>query len=141
MPDGMTVRQAESVRLMIDSTRLVNRLQDHIHGKTDASGNTVAVDLSATQIQAAKILLDKSLPSLQSADITAHSSPQIESEEALVAQLQRLIEKYPHLISQLTRVQPAIPAPEGGTQVGDEAVSAPHQPDEIHSIIPGHSER
>ena len=93
----LTVRQAESVRLMIDSTRLVNRLQDHIHG--DEHGN--AVDLSVTQIQAAKILLDKSLPSLQSADITAHSSPQIESEEVMLGKLQALIAKYPQLISQL----------------------------------------
>lgn len=97
MAESLTVRQAESVRLMIDSTRLVNRLQDHIHG--DKEGKEV--ELSPTQIQAAKILLDKSLPSLQSADITAHSSPQIEGEDALKAKLLALIRSDPLLIREL----------------------------------------
>lgn len=100
---------------MIDSTRVVNRLQDHLNGE---------IELSATQVQSAKILLDKSLPSLQSADITAHSSPQIESEEALLAQLQGLIAKYPHLISQLAQSTQgiALPGPvQSGIQVGNDA--------------------
>ena len=120
----MTVRQAESVRLMIDSTRLVNRLQDHIHGKEDGT----TVDLSATQIQAAKILLDKSLPSLQSADITAHSSPQIEGEGALLAKLAELLRKNPQLIKDIQAI------PEGHTLPGvgqiehttSEDASPPH---------------
>jgi hypothetical protein len=90
----MTVRQAETVRLMIDSSRVVNRLQDHLEGETE---------LSATQVQAAKILLDKSLPSLQSADITAHSSPQMEGEAELKAKLLALIQSDPLLIRELVR--------------------------------------
>lgn len=97
MAESLTVRQAESVRLMIDSTKIVNRLQRHIHG--DESGEPV--ELSATQIQAAKILLDKSLPSLQSADITAHSSPQIEPQEVLQAKLLEVIRSNPLLIREL----------------------------------------
>ena len=103
MAPSMTVRQAESVRLMIDSTKLVNRLQDHVHGKETSDGELTPVELSATQIQAAKILLDKSLPSLQSADITAHSSPQMEGEDALKAKLLALIQSDPLLIRELAK--------------------------------------
>lgn len=92
MGDRMTVRQAESVRLMIDSNRLVNRLQDHVNGE---------IELSVTQIQASKILLDKSLPSLQATDITAHSSPQIEDETTLVERLRALIARHPQLLSDI----------------------------------------
>jgi len=110
---------------MIDSTRLVNRLQDHIHGK-QIEGETIAVELSATQIQAAKILLDKSLPSLQSADITAHSLPQMETDEALKAKLLALIRSDPLLIKELVghidpHTLPAHPAIEH-TQVQDDDI-------------------
>lgn len=94
----LTARQAESARLLINSARLVNRLQAAVHG--DEYEGKVP-DLNAQQIQAAKVLLDKVLPSLQSADITAHSSPQIEDEKALMGKLAALIAQYPHLISQL----------------------------------------
>jgi hypothetical protein len=93
---------------MIDSTRIVNRLQDYLNGEND-------VNLEATQIQAAKILLDKSLPSLQSADITAHSSPQIEDQSVLVAKLVALIQSDPSVIKALAPYlsgMQALPAPE-----------------------------
>ncbi len=93
----MTVRQADSIRLTIKAAQLVNRLQDSILGSEERE----AKELSATQIQAAKILLDKSLPSLQSADITAHSAPVVETQEALLAKLQALITANPQLISKL----------------------------------------
>jgi hypothetical protein len=99
----LTTRQAESARLLINSARLVNRLQAAVHGD-EYEGKTA--ELTPAQIQAAKVLLDKSLPSLQSADITAHSSPQIEDEGALLAKLQALIAKYPQLINQLAAPTP-----------------------------------
>jgi hypothetical protein len=103
----MTVKQGEIARSAIQVGMLVKRLNDYAIGAEDAK------EMSVTQIQAAKILLDKSLPSLQSADITAHSSPQIESEEALIAQLRALIVKYPSLINEIQRVErdKALPAP------------------------------
>ena len=85
---------AETARLAIKTTQIVNRLQAHTDGE---------VELSATQVQAAKILLDKSLPSLQSADITAHSSAQIEPDDVLQAKLLALIRSNPQLIRQLAQ--------------------------------------
>ncbi|MDH3740284.1 MAG: hypothetical protein OER56_01685 [Hyphomicrobiales bacterium] len=51
----------ESVREKIRTSMLVNRLLDH------ALGN---VDMSSTQVQSAKILIDKVLPSLQHSENT-----------------------------------------------------------------------
>jgi len=47
---------SENTRLRIQSTMIMKRLEDHIVGK---------VELSATQIQAARILLAKTTPDLQ----------------------------------------------------------------------------
>jgi hypothetical protein len=52
-------RQQDSVRENIRASQIVNRLQDHVQGK---------VELSPTQIQAARILLDKCVPNLASID-------------------------------------------------------------------------
>lgn len=46
----------EEARGKIQTTQLINRLQKHVDGK---------VDMSATQVQAARVLLGKSLPDLQ----------------------------------------------------------------------------
>jgi hypothetical protein len=94
MAESLTVRQAESVRLMIDSTKIVNRFTACLDGE---------IELTATQVQAGKALLDKSLPSLQAADITAHSSPQMEGEDALKAKLLALIQSDPLLIRELVK--------------------------------------
>lgn len=48
---------SENTRERIQTTMLAKRLQDHVLGKCE---------LSATQIQAARILLNKTLPDLQS---------------------------------------------------------------------------
>lgn len=53
----MRRRHQDDVRAKIGASQIVNRLQNHIDGK---------VELSATQIAAAKILLGKSLPDLSS---------------------------------------------------------------------------
>lgn len=51
----------EEARGKIRTTQLINRLQDHVDGK---------VELSATQVSAAKILLGKCIPDLQATTIT-----------------------------------------------------------------------
>jgi hypothetical protein len=48
------------VRSRIQTTQLVKRLQDHVHGK---------VELSATQVRAAEVLLARTLPTLTQTDL------------------------------------------------------------------------
>jgi hypothetical protein len=48
----LNARTADVVRKRIQCDKLIERLQKHVHGE---------LELSQTQIQAAKILLDKSL--------------------------------------------------------------------------------
>ncbi len=50
----------DDVRRKIQASQLINRLTDHVLGETE---------LSATQVAAAKILLSKSLPDLQSVEL------------------------------------------------------------------------
>jgi polynucleotide 5'-kinase involved in rRNA processing len=59
---------------------LAHRLEQHVEGK---------VELSATQVQAAKILIDKGKPSLQAVEQTIHEEPKSEAE--IVAQLHALL--------------------------------------------------
>ena len=49
------------VRQRIQTSQLLNRLNDHVHGKCQ---------LSQTQVRAAEILLKKALPDLQSTELT-----------------------------------------------------------------------
>ena len=53
--------QTEQTREKIRVTQIVNRLNDFVDGK---------VEMSASQVTAAKILLDKTLPNLSQADVT-----------------------------------------------------------------------
>jgi hypothetical protein len=54
------LRLTDEWRQKIRVSAIVNRLQSHVSGK---------VDMSATQIAAARILLSKSVPDLQSIDV------------------------------------------------------------------------
>lgn len=55
--------QTEKTREKIRVAQIVNRLNDFVDGK---------VEMSAGQVTAAKILLDKTLPNLSQADVTTH---------------------------------------------------------------------
>lgn len=57
------IRHDENTRAKIQTSQLINRLQDHVFGK---------VDLNPTQVQAAMGLLKKTLPDLTSAQIDAN---------------------------------------------------------------------
>jgi hypothetical protein len=59
---------------------LASRLEEHVEGKRE---------LSATQVQAAKILIDKGKPSLQAVEQTFHEEPK--TEEEIKAQLHALL--------------------------------------------------
>ena len=52
---------SDEVRAKIQASQLINRLQDHVSGK---------VTMSPTQIQAAKILLSKSVPDLSRVEMS-----------------------------------------------------------------------
>lgn len=64
--------QTEKTREKIRITQIVNRLQGHVEGK---------VDMSSTQIAAAKILLGKTMPDLSAADITNHEADERSYED------------------------------------------------------------
>lgn len=55
------IRHDENTRLKIQTSQLINRLMDHVVGK---------IELSNTQVQAAQILLKKSLPDLQATELS-----------------------------------------------------------------------
>lgn len=57
----LTRRQTDKARELIKVEKICLRLSDHIEGK---------IDLKSTQINAARILLDKSMPSLVATNIS-----------------------------------------------------------------------
>lgn len=57
----MNKRHQDMVREKIQTSQLINRLQNHVDGETE---------LSTTQLKAAEILLNKSLPNLKSTEIS-----------------------------------------------------------------------
>lgn len=59
----------DEVRAKIQTSQLINRLTDHILG---------TVELSASQVQAASILLKKSLPDLSSVELTGDPENPVE---------------------------------------------------------------
>lgn len=54
----MTLKSKASIRKSIRTAELIQRLQDHVDGK---------LELKATQVRAAEILLNKRLPNLLAA--------------------------------------------------------------------------
>lgn len=117
----MTVKQGEVARAAIKVGMLVKRLNDHAEG-------VEGVDMSPTQVAAAKILLGKVLPDSQSIDVTAHSSPENVSEEALIASLKALIARDPSIISALGHSNGAYALPAPSVEVGNTTSDASHQP-------------
>jgi len=65
MAARLTTRQADLARESIKVSLLVKKLTDHVHGK---------VEMAATQLRAAEILLKKCLPDLQSVEHTGEMS-------------------------------------------------------------------
>ena len=73
-------KHSEKTRTKIKTTQIVNLLQKHEQGK---------VDMKPSQVNAAKVLLDKTLPSLSMADIVQHTEDQ--TPEELYYKLSQLI--------------------------------------------------
>jgi len=57
------------VRAKIQATQLINRLQRHALGK---------VDMDASEVSAAKILLDKTIPNLHSTELKSQGGLKLE---------------------------------------------------------------
>lgn len=61
MPARLRKTHQEDVRTKIQASQIINRLQKHIVGD---------IEMSASQVNAAKILLGKSLPDLSSVQLS-----------------------------------------------------------------------
>jgi hypothetical protein len=57
----LRTKHSDEVRAKIQASQLINRLNDHVHGK---------VTLSSTQVRAAEILLRKSVPDLSRVEMS-----------------------------------------------------------------------
>lgn len=62
------LEQTQATREKIRTTQLVKRLQDHVDGE---------VELSATQIKAAEILIKKTLPDLKAVEHTGEGGSEL----------------------------------------------------------------
>lgn len=87
----------EDVRNKIQTSQIINRLQDHMHGRCE---------LAPTQVAAAKILLDRVVPVLSAVEQTRVDVLPPETE--LIATIQRLIAANPALIAALGAHAPLI---------------------------------
>ena len=83
----ITRRQAENVRAAIKVGNIVNRLQKAAMGE---------IDVTPTQLNAAKVLLDKCLPNLTATEITEQVPEQ--SLEELEERLRQMIAQNPKLL-------------------------------------------
>jgi hypothetical protein len=80
----------EEARKKIQTTQLINRLQKHVDGE---------VELTATQVSAANILLKKSVPDLASVQLTGDEDNPVHlvtgAKESLGAKLDRVAGRKP----------------------------------------------
>ena len=82
-----TRRQADTCRLSIKSTHIIRRLQQHLDGELETP-------LTPTQVQAGKILLDRTVPVLQAMEITQGDLPPEESAEEVMEQMREAVKEY-----------------------------------------------
>ncbi len=68
----------ERTRAKIQTTQLVKRLENHALGTKDDQGNDVKLDNS--QVTAIKVLIDKTIPSLQAVTLTGPDEGPIKLE-------------------------------------------------------------
>ena len=67
---GRPLAWGDRVRARIDSTAIVNKLQSHVDGTEE---------MTQTQIQAARILLDRTLPVLKAKEVSADDGGNIKT--------------------------------------------------------------
>ena len=71
MAARIRTKHQDEVRSKIQTTQLINRLQDHVFGD---------VDISQTQLKAIEILLKKNLPDLSAVEVSAHADNPIQAK-------------------------------------------------------------
>lgn len=81
----------ERTREKIQTTQLVKRLSNHALGTKDDQGNDVKLETS--QVTAIKILLDKTIPSLQAVTLTGGDGGPVQLEHLTEGQLDARIEE------------------------------------------------
>lgn len=104
---SLTNRQKHGVSAAIQAGVLVNRLKRHAKGE---------IEMTPTQVQAAKILLDRALPTLSSVEQTVLDPASSMTEDQIIAQMTEIALKHPHLIRQLNAKLG--PAPDVAVQSG-----------------------
>lgn len=94
----------ERVISQIQTSTIVNKLQQHIE-------DPAQTPLTDTQIRSAKILLDRTLPTLQAAEITNIDENDKLSEGEIVAKLDALIASKPEILDILLARRAAMAKP------------------------------
>ena len=64
-------RHQDEVRVKIQTSQIINRLQNHLNGE---------VELSATQVRAAEVLLKKSIPDLAAVELSGDEKKPVSIE-------------------------------------------------------------
>lgn len=82
-------RHSEKTREKIKATQLVNRLQAYVLGENDPQTGK-PVEMKPAQVNAAKVLLDKKLPTLSMSDVL-NSSGDEQSPEELFTKLSDVV--------------------------------------------------
>ena len=86
-----TRRQADKCRLSIKTTHIVRRLQQNLDGELE-------IPLTPTQVQSAKILLDRTLPVLQAMEVTQADLPPEESPQEIEEQMREAVKEHVRLM-------------------------------------------
>ena len=86
----------ESVVSKIQTSQLVNRLQNHIDGK---------IELQPTQIKAIEMLLARTMPTLSAVEQTTIEPDQKLSEVDILGKITALLAAHPDLVQQALAMQ------------------------------------
>ncbi|MHB1938439.1 MAG: hypothetical protein ACYCOR_17925 [Acidobacteriaceae bacterium] len=114
------------VRSRIKTARIIRRLECHVLAIPDPElDKDKVVELSPTQIRAAEILLAKTLPNLQSVEITHNSSYDKLTTEQLREMLRERLAAMPGLILDM------LPNVQLAQDLSKEPESAIEQPDQV----------
>ena len=96
---AMTKRQTDNAREAIKSHAIIQRLTKIVNGEVNGT---------SVQVAAAKILLDKSLPSLQAVESTQIDATPIQSKTELYRQLAGILKSQPDLIADVLKARPEL---------------------------------
>lgn len=86
-----TRRQADTCRMSIKTTHIVRRLQQNLDGELE-------IPLTPTQVQSAKILLDRTLPVLQAMEVTQADLPPEEGPLEIAEQMREAVKEHVRLM-------------------------------------------